>query len=50
MTPTTPDWDDLRILLAVIRRGSFLAAAADLCMAVSAISRRVAAPAASSKR
>lgn len=36
------DWDDLRILLAVIRKGSFLAAAKELDLAVSTVSRRIA--------
>lgn len=39
---TPPDWDDLRLLLAVTRKGSFLAAAADLGLAVSTVSRRMA--------
>lgn len=34
-------WDDLRMLLAVVRNGSFLAAAADLQLAVSTVSRRM---------
>lgn len=42
-TPTgLLDWDDLRVLLSVVRRGSFLAAAGELGMAVSTVSRRVA--------
>lgn len=36
-----PDWDDLRVLLAVVRQGSFLAAAGELRMAVSTVSRRL---------
>jgi len=35
-------WDDLRILLAVVRSGSFLAAGSALDLAVSTVSRRIA--------
>jgi DNA-binding transcriptional LysR family regulator len=36
-----PDWDDLRLLLAVARSGSFLAAARGLGVATSTVSRRL---------
>ncbi|MBM1816837.1 LysR family transcriptional regulator [Pseudosulfitobacter pseudonitzschiae] len=35
------DWDDLRVLLAISRRGSFLQAGAVLDMAASTLSRRI---------
>jgi DNA-binding transcriptional LysR family regulator len=38
-TPLT--WDDLRVLLAVHRRGSFLAAGAELGLSTSTVARRV---------
>ena len=36
-----PNWDDLRLLLAVAQRGSFLGAAKQLNLAVSTVSRRL---------
>jgi DNA-binding transcriptional LysR family regulator len=41
MPTELPPWDDLRILLAVHRRGSFFAAAASLHVATSTVARRI---------
>ena len=40
-TAQPQDWDDLRVLLAVVRAGSFLAAADKICISVSTVSRRI---------
>jgi DNA-binding transcriptional LysR family regulator len=39
--PSAPAWDDLRMLLAVHRHGSFLTAARSLGVATSTVSRRI---------
>ncbi len=42
-TQLPPHWDDLRLVLAIVRRGSFQAAAPDLGLHHSSITRRVSA-------
>jgi DNA-binding transcriptional LysR family regulator len=42
-TDVTPGWDDLRLLLEVHRRGSFLAAGEQLKLSTSTVARRIAA-------
>ena len=43
MKPEQPAWDDLRVLLAVHRQGSFLAAGVQLGLSTSTVARRISA-------